>query len=491
MAASDQAEGAQRRDYGEAYIAQQRAYLKRLPPDHGRARRSSRFFHREVDGLIAAHVAPASRVLDVGCADGSLLGAVAPSVAAGIDIDEGILPDSDGNAVDVVWVNAAVEEVKDCPISNPEYIVMSMVLDEVYDAQPVLEKTHEWSNADTRIIVVTYSRLWRPVLRLAEILRLKTKKPYENYLPRQEVENLLELSGFEITKKQDGVLFPVWIPLISRFVNRWLAPLPLLRHLCLVRVMVARPLGKRPGGVESVSVVIAARNEAGHIRELVDRIPQLAPRQEVIFVEGGSTDDTWDRIQAEVVRPPQRNGEAVIALKQTGTGKGDAVRAGFAAATGDVLMILDADISVPPEELPRFVEALGSDVCEFANGSRLVYPMEAKAMRFLNILGNKFFGSLFSFLLGQPVRDTLCGTKVLWKRDYEAIAANRTRLGDFDPFGDFDLLFGASALGLRIRDVPVHYKERTYGETNISRFRHGWMLIRMASVAATKIKFIG
>jgi hypothetical protein len=440
---------------------------------------------------VAAQVAPQSSVIDVGCADGSLLEALSPSAAAGIDIDEAVIEDAHSGKVGATWVSAAIEEVSEAPLVKPDYIVMSMVLDEVYDAQPVLEKAHEWSGADTRVIVVTYSRLWRPLLRLAEILRLKMKKPYENYLPRQEVENLLELSGFEITKKQDGVLFPLWLPLMSRFVNRWLAPLPLLRHLCLVRVMVARPIRRRPGGVESVSVVIAARNEAGHIRELVDRIPQLAPRQEVIFVEGGSTDDTWDRIQEKVAGPPQRSGEVVIALKQTGTGKGDAVRAGFAAATGEVLMILDADISVPPEELPRFVEALGSDACEFANGSRLVYPMEAKAMRFLNILGNKFFGSLFSFLLGQPVRDTLCGTKVLWKKDYETIAANRTRLGDFDPFGDFDLLFGASALGLRIRDVPVHYKERTYGETNISRFRHGWMLVRMASVAATKIKFIG
>ena len=200
MAAYDGIEGKRPDGYLKAHISQQRAYLKRLSPDHGRARRSSRFFHREVNGLIAAHIPPESRVLDVGCADGSLLGAVAPAVAAGIDIDEGVLPGPAGSAVDVVWVNAAVEEVKDCPISNPEYIVMSMVLDEVYDAEPVLEKAHEWSRADTRVIIVTYSRLWRPLLRLAEILRLKTKKPYENYLPRQEVENLLELSGFEITK---------------------------------------------------------------------------------------------------------------------------------------------------------------------------------------------------------------------------------------------------------------------------------------------------
>ena len=181
----------------------------------------------------------------------------------------------------------------------------------------------------------------------------------------------------------------------------------------------------------------------------------------------------------------------MLALQQSGSGKGDAVRAGFALAQGDILMILDADISVPPEELPRFYEALTKDVCEFANGSRLVYPMEDKAMRFLNILGNKIFGVMFTFLLGQPVRDTLCGTKVLRRKDYERIAANRARFGELDPFGDFDLLFGASAQGMRVRDVPVHYKERRYGKTNISRFRHGLLLLRMSRLAAVKLKFVG
>ena len=478
-------------DYLAAHIAEQREFVAANSRLIARARRGSRYFHAEVNRLVAANVAPTSRVIDIGCGDGSLIEACDARVAVGIDLDGDALGVAEKRDESVEWIAGAVEDLTASPLANPDYVVLSMVLDEVYDAQPVLDQVHSWCDPSTRAIVVTCSRLWRPVLRIAELLRLKARKPNESYLPRQEVENLLELSGFEITKRQDGVLLPVWIPLVSRFVNRWLAPLPLLRSLCLVRVTVARPLRLRPAGVESVSVVIAARNEAGHIRELVERIPRLAPRQEVIFVEGGSTDDTWERIQEEVVRPAQREGETVIALKQTGKGKGDAVRAGFAAATGDVLMILDADISVPPEELPRFVEALGTDACEFANGSRLVYPMEAKAMRFLNILGNKFFGSLFTYLLGQPVRDTLCGTKVLWRSDYETIAANRSRLGELDPFGDFDLLFGASALGLRIRDIPVHYKERTYGETNISRFRHGWLLIRMAGRAALRVKFVG
>jgi glycosyltransferase involved in cell wall biosynthesis len=166
------------------------------------------------------------------------------------------------------------------------------------------------------------------------------------------------------------------------------------------------------------------------------------------------------------------------------------VRLGFQHAQGDILMILDADLTVPPEDLPRFYNALYKGRAEFINGVRLVYPMEKEAMRFLNLLGNKFFSLVFSWLLGQPIKDTLCGTKALWKTDYERIAANRSYFGDFDPFGDFDLLFGAAKLNLKIIEVPIRYRERTYGTTNISRWKHGWLLLRMVFFALRRIKFV-
>jgi len=254
-------------------------------------------------------------------------------------------------------------------------------------------------------------------------------------------------------------------------------------------IVVARPVRVTRPSDPSVSIIIAARNEAGNIEPLVRRIPRLAARQEVVFVEGGSSDDTWGAIQ-RVIAEQVNTTTTIKAYKQTGKGKGDAVRLGFAQASGDILIILDADISVPPEELTRFIDLLRRNACEFANGSRLVYPMEKQAMQFLNLIGNRLFGVAFTFLLGQPVRDTLCGTKALWASDYRRIAAQRSYFGDFDPFGDFDLLFGAARLHLKIRDVPVHYKERVYGSTNISRFRHAVLLLRMTWVAARKLRFI-
>jgi glycosyltransferase involved in cell wall biosynthesis len=236
-----------------------------------------------------------------------------------------------------------------------------------------------------------------------------------------------------------------------------------------------------------VSVVIPCRNESGHIRALVGALPRLPPRSEFLFVEGNSRDGTEAVIRAAIAERPDL---PIRFIKQTGTGKGDAVRLGFQEATGDVLLILDSDMGVAPADALRFVDALARGKGELINGSRLVYPMEGRAMNFLNLLGNKAFAFLFTWLLGQQVRDTLCGTKALYRRDYEKIAAQRSYFGEFDPFGDFDLLFGASRLNLRIVDLAVRYHARRYGATNISRFSHGWLLVRMSAFAARKLKFI-
>jgi glycosyltransferase involved in cell wall biosynthesis len=234
-------------------------------------------------------------------------------------------------------------------------------------------------------------------------------------------------------------------------------------------------------------VIIPARNEAGNIPAIFARTPQMGEGTELVLVEGHSRDKTYAAIEATVAEHPERSCQL---LRQTGIGKGDAVRLGFSRARGDVLMILDADLTVPPEDLPRFYEALVSGKGEFINGVRLVYPMEGQAMRFLNLLGNKFFSLAFSWLLGQSIKDTLCGTKVLWKKDYEAITNNRAYFGNFDPFGDFDLIFGAAKLNLKITDLPIRYRERTYGTTNIQRWKHGWLLLKMVLFAARRLKFV-
>jgi glycosyltransferase involved in cell wall biosynthesis len=285
------------------------------------------------------------------------------------------------------------------------------------------------------------------------------------------------------------VIWPVATPVVAGLANRYLAKLWPFRLLALTNMIVARPRPREAVAGEAwrVSVIVPARNEAGNIEQIFTRTPEMGAGTELVFIEGHSKDDTYQIIEQAIARHPQRRTQLA---RQEGMGKGDAVRLGFRMAQGDVLMILDADLTVPPEDLPRFFDALWKGDAEFANGVRLVYPMEKEAMRFFNLLGNKFFSLAFSWMLGQPIKDTLCGTKVLTKANYERIAAGRRYFGDFDPFGDFDLLFGAARLSLKIVDVPIRYRERTYGTTNIQRWRHGWLLIRMVAFAARRLKFV-
>jgi glycosyltransferase involved in cell wall biosynthesis len=328
-------------------------------------------------------------------------------------------------------------------------------------------------------------------MNLATYLGIRTKSPESNWITIEDLNNFILLSDFETVRVESRVLFPLWLPFLSNLVNQFISPLPFFRIFNLVNILVARPVfpgdsnsGKKP----SVSVVVAARNEAGNIDNIVKRLPQMSNDDELIFVEGNSTDNTWNII--EEVQEKYRNTKSIIIARQDGKGKGDAVRKGFDLATKDILMILDADMTVPPEDLSRFYQTIVSGKGEFINGSRLVYPMEKKAMRFFNILGNKFFAVAFSYVLGQHYKDTLCGTKVVSRENYLRIAKHRSYFGDFDPFGDFDLIFGAARLCLKIVEVPIIYRERTYGTTNISRWRHGTILLAMLLFAARKIKYI-
>ena len=341
----------------------------------------------------------------------------------------------------------------------------------------------------SRIIITYYNFIWEPVLLLAEKLRLKTPQPHQNWVNTHDLQNLLDLANFEIIRSGYRLLLPKNIPIISWLFNKYLSQLPLLRKFCVVRFIVARPRIQETHAERfSVSIIIPARNERGNIETAVQRIPKMGSKTEIIFVEGGSNDGTLDEIK-RVIKAYKKK-RVISFYVQNGTGKANAVREGFAHAAGDILMILDADLTVAPEDLPKFYNALVANRGEFVNGSRLVYPMEKQAMRFLNLLGNKFFSMMFTYLLDQKFKDTLCGTKVLFKSDYEKLAANRSYFGEFDPFGDFDLIFGAAKQNLKIVEMPIRYAERTYGDTNIQRWRHGLLLLKMVGVAARRLKFV-
>ena len=452
----------------------------------GRRRwKRNRYYHAEVARLVRFLIPAGVRVLEVGSGSGDLLAAVEPEVGVGIDLSPGMVALA---AASHPHLRFAVGDAEDLHVDEVfDYVIASDVIGYLQDVQTAIEQLHRVTSSESRVVITYINYLWEPLLRVAQAIGLTAPQRRQNWLAAGDVDNLLYLGGFEVIRSGYRLLLPLPIPGLAWLANRVLAKLPGIRKLCLVQYIVARPAGYRVEPREhSVSVVIPCRNERGNIEGAVTRTPALGRETELLFVDGNSTDGTV----AEIERVMRAYGEKRIRLlhQGDGVGKGDAVRKGFEAASGDVLMILDADLTVPPEDLPRFYDALTTGKGEFINGTRLVYPMEREAMRTLNLLGNKFFSVAFTWLLEQRFRDTLCGTKVLFKRDYQKIAANRAYFGDFDPFGDFDLLFGASKLNLKIVEVPVRYRERTYGSTNISRFRHGWLLLRMCLVALVKLK---
>jgi hypothetical protein len=399
---------------------------------------------------------------------------------------ESIAVVSDENRVQNRAVDIFIEKSKFEIQKKYDAVVVADYLGRIDDVQGLFRKISSISNQDTRVIITFHSFFWQPILFIAEKLGLKRKTKMSNWLNTDDVTNLLELENFEVIKTGRRFLFPLNIPILSTIINKYLVNLPLINNLCLTNYVIARPVAHSDKKM-SVSVVIAARNEEGNIENAIKRIPQMGSKTEIIFVEGGSEDNTWEKI-LEMKRKYKKLD--ISAYQQEGKGKGDAVRKGFANAKGEILMILDADLTVSPEELPKFYEAIATGKGEYINGSRLVYPMEEKAMRTLNILGNKFFSLAFTWLLDQSIKDTLCGTKVLSKKNYERLVKNRSYFGDFDPFGDFDLIFGISKLNLKMKEIPIRYKARVYGDTNISRFKHGLLLLRMVLFALNKIKFI-
>ncbi len=431
-------------------------------------------------------IPPGAKVLEVGCAQGELLSALKPSEGVGIDFCPEVLEKARATQAQLEFILADAHELNLGPRTF-DYIVVSELVNDLWDVQAMLVQLQPYCVRHTRVIFNFYSHLWNIPLRIARKLGFATPNLPQNWLTRHDMVNLLEISGFQPLRVWEEVIAPLPAPFLSNFANRYLAKISPFRFLAIANFVLARPVNKPIPRTPTVSVIVAARNESGHIEELMERIPEMGAGTEIIFVEGNSTDDTYEVIERTIASHAARNCQL---LKQPGKGKGDAVRTGFAVANGDILIILDADMTVPPEDLPRFYELLVNGSAEFVNGVRLVYPMEEDAMRFANLIGNKFFSWAFSWLLGQPIRDTLCGTKVLWRSDYERIAENRAYFGDFDPFGDFDLLFGAARLNLKIMEVPIRYRARRYGETNISRWQHGWLLLKMVIFAARRIKFI-
>jgi ubiquinone/menaquinone biosynthesis C-methylase UbiE len=461
-------------------------HFDHFAPELANWRKRNHYYHRDQVCYIRYLVPEGKRVLELGCGTGTLLASLQPAYGVGVDLSPETIRIARLSHPEINFLVGDAGELGHMPGEKFDYIILSDLVGYLNDIQLCLEGLHRFSAPHTRIIISSYNFLWEPVLKLAERLHLKMPAPEQSWLSLDDLRNLLYLANLQVVKTERRLLFPRFIPLFSWLLNR-LGTLPLLNKVCLSQYLIARPLPRRDHHDLSSTIVIPCRNERGNIEPAIQRLPAFGRRQEVIFVDGHSTDGTQDEIRRVIQRYPAKD---IKLLMQDGTGKGDAVRKGFQVAQGDILMILDADLTVPPEDLPKFYQAIASGKAEFLNGCRLIYPLEDQAMKILNLLANKFFGMAFSWLLGERLKDTLCGTKVLLREDYLTLTGCRGYFGDFDPFGDFDLLFGASKMNLKIIEIPVRYRSRAYGETKIKRFTHGLLLLRMVIHAYRKLKSI-
>ncbi|MBT3361872.1 MAG: glycosyltransferase [Rhodospirillales bacterium] len=449
--------------------------------------RRNEFFYAADRDYMRFLIPQGAHVLELGCGTGQLLASLDPARGIGLDISEGMIDIARSKYPNLKFHVGDMEDSSViASLKGPfDAIVLTDTIGMLGDIESTLRLLRHLCTPETRIIIAYYSQLWNWPLSVAGKLGNKMPQVAQSWLSPTDIAQLLSLADFDVVKFDWRQIVPKRLFGAGTFLNRYVGSLPGIRHLSLRNYVVARMQPSKPKAPKSVTVLIPCRNERGNIEPAIKRIPDFCPDIEVLFVEGHSQDGTLDEINRVIEAYPDRDIKGMV---QPGKGKGDAVRAGFDAARGEVLMILDADLTVPPETLPNFFNAIASGKGEFVNGTRLIYPMEKRAMRFLNKIANRSFSAIFSWLISQRLTDTLCGTKVLSKRHYEMIAANRSYFGDFDPFGDFDLIFGASKLNLKIIEVPIRYADRAYGSTQISRFRDGWQLIKMVVFAFRKLK---
>lgn len=464
-------------------------HADRIATDRLAWREKNSFFHDEDERYLRFLIPAGSRVLDVGCGIGDTLASLAPSHGVGIDFCGKQIAIARQRHPDLTFVEGDAEDPATLDaLQGPfDYILVLDTIGSLEDCQKFIAQLHPLCTRETRLVIGYFSHVWYPVLKFAEFVGLRMPQPEQNVLSPLDLRSLARLADFDPVKSEQRVLAPIRMFGLGRFLNRFVSVLPGIRQLALRHYMVARSSRKASEAFSSATVVVPARNERGNIEPAVLRIPDFCSDIEIIFIEGHSQDGTFEEMQRVKQAHPSKD---IKVMRQPGKGKADAVFTAFDAARGDALIILDADLTMPPEQIPKFAEALLSGKGEFINGSRLVYPMDEGAMRFLNLIANKIFSYLFSWLLNQRYTDTLCGTKVLRRSDYQRLKAGKAYFGDFDPFGDFDLIFGASKLNLKSVDLPIRYAARTYGETQISRFRHGWMLLKMVAFAFLKIKAI-
>ena len=477
-------------NWGLEHIESRRAYIRNTYEKTAAIREQwiikNRYFYDKLSSFLKFIVEPQKKVVLFRSELGQFFEILAPAKAVGVDICKQMTLLASEKYPQYEFVCDDPESVK---LKGEYDYAILYTLGDLTDIEKAFLNINRFTNTKSRLIIINYNYLWRPLVVMAEKLGWKVPQPTQNWLNVDMIENFLNLSGYELVKKYHQILLPIKIPLLSCLINDYIAKIPIIKRLCFIQVLVAKKVVSQNNYEDySVSVIVPCKNEKGNILGAVERIPEMGKGTEIIFCDDKSTDGTADEVKRVIKKYPDKN---IKLVDGPGICKAENVWTGFNAASGDILMILDADLTVIPEELPYFFNALVEGHGEFINGTRMIYPMQDQAMRGLNIVGNKFFSNCFSYILGQRITDTLCGTKVLWRSDWDRVSSLIGSWGVDDRWGDYELLFGAAKLHLKIVEVPVHYVDRVYGETKMTkRFSNGLIMLRMCIAAFRRFKFV-
>jgi hypothetical protein len=369
---------------------------------------------------------------------------------------------------------------KHFPAKQFDYLFLDGSLGKTNDICDLLKKIRRLCHPSTRLIIYQHNHLWQGILTLAERLALKRNEGIHNWLSVGDVTMYLSGAAFDVTRIFRHTMMPLSLFGIGSLINGFFDLFPFFDMFKLDQFIIARPLpilSEKADIPQSVTICLTVRNERGNIEPIVKKLPLLCDRQEILFVEGHSTDGTREEIERVIATNPEKN---IRVIGQPGKGQGDAIRVGFKEAQGEVIILYEGDGTSDPRDLYYVWEAMQSKRFEFIEGSRLVYPFHTKAMPWTNKIGNMIFAKWFSFFLGQRVTDVLSGIKAILKKDYELLYTQWGFLGVPDPFGDFELLYGAARMGLKFGEIPIHYYPRPYGTPKTRVLFHGLRLLAMA-----------
>ncbi len=368
--------------------------------------------------------------------------------------------------------------IESIAFKNKKYktIILTDLFEVSTDILELLSMVNKLLGKDGIIVICSINQKWNRILNLFERLNLKDGNQKRLFINSTIVLNIAKVTGLEFVTQRNKQIFPFRMLGLGSLINNILEILffPFSFGIRIYSILNQQEKFNEEKKY-SKSIIIPAKNEEKNLKPLLNQIPELEEDHEIILAIGDSEDKTYE--VAKEIKEARCWPFEVKVIKQTGKGKANAVWEAVEEASKEVIIILDADISVNPETIVQFNSVIDTGKASFVNGTRLIYGMESGAMRIVNNLGNRIFQYIVSIIIGQKITDSLCGTKVFFRKDFNKIKLWKELVQMKDPFGDFDMIFTAGYFGLKILEIPVRYQARVYGVTQIKRFRDGYKLI--------------